>query len=448
MITLLKKLGRKIFSQKTINYYHLATAVLANLIYRFPSRQLRVIGVTGTNGKTTTCHMITAVLEASSRKVGMTTTINFQIGSTRSENNLKMTTVSPFLLQKMLRKMVDAGCQDAVLEVTSIALDQHRLWGIKFHTTVFTNLTHDHLDYHKTMEQYRQSKEALFAEHPVFSIVNCDDPAYTEFAKYPADHLLTYGLTHSSLIAAKKILTRPGGTDFILVVGQRQASLSLPLPGMFNVYNALAAATVGIALEVSIEDIIDGLRSIQPIPGRMEVIEVGQPFTVIVDYAHTPDALQKVYETIKPTVRGKLISVLGATGRRDKTKRPILGALAGKYADFVILTNEDPYDENPGDIIDAVAAGVPRGRPNRGGRMKINKQSEVPFKYKDSGEDIWWWRVVDRGEAIAKALSMARPQDVVLVTGKGAEKVMAVGDKLVPWSDKEVLEKLLEHYRV
>lgn len=447
-MNILKKLGRKVFSQKTINYYHLVTAILANVLYRFPSRQLRVIGVTGTNGKTTTCHMITAVLEASGRKVGMTTTINFQVGESRFENNLKMTTVSPFLLQKMLRQMVDAGCQDAVIEVTSIALDQHRLWAIDFHTTVFTNLTHDHLDYHKTMEQYRLAKEALFASHPVFSVVNSDDPAFQEFAKYPADHLLTYGLKHSSLIAAKKVLTRPGGTDFILVVGQRQAALNLPLPGMFNVYNALAAATVGIGLNISIEDVIEGLRNIRPIPGRMEVIEVGQPFTVIVDYAHTPDALQKVYETIKPTVRGKLISVLGATGRRDKTKRPILGALAGKYADFVILTNEDPYDEDPGDIIDAVAAGVPRGRPNRGGRMKVNKESEVPFKYKDSGEDIWWWRILDRREAIAKALSMARPQDVVLVTGKGAEKVMAVGDKLVPWSDKAVLEELLVKYQV
>ncbi|HUD21020.1 MAG TPA: cyanophycin synthetase, partial [Candidatus Saccharimonadales bacterium] len=168
---------------------------------------------------------------------------------------------------------------------------------------------------------------------------------------------------------------------------------------------------------------------------------------VIVDYAHTPDALQKVYETVKPTVRGKLISVLGATGRRDKTKRPLLGALAGKYADYVFLTNEDPYDEDPQLIIDAVAEGVPRGRPKRG-RYKINKESEIPFKYKDNGEDIWWWRVIDRREAIERALAMARAQDVVLVTGKGAENVMAVGDKLVPWSDRRILEESLQKYQV
>jgi len=443
----IKKIVRKIFSQKTINYYHLVTAVFANIIYGFPSRKLRVIGVTGTNGKTTTCHMITAVLEAAGRKVGMTTTINFQVGENRVENNLKMTTVSPFLLQKMLKDMVRAGCEDAVLEVTSIALDQHRLWGIKFHTAVFTNLTHDHLDYHQNMEQYRQAKEKLFSDYPALSVLNSDDPVSAKLAQYDSGTQLTYGLGQNPLVAAKKVLSRPGGTDFILVVGQKQASLNLPLPGIFNVYNALAAATVGIGLGISIESVVEGLRSIRPIPGRMEVIEVGQPFTVIVDYAHTPDALQKVYETLKPTVRGKLISVLGATGRRDRTKRPILGALAGKYADFVILTDEDPYDEDPGDIIDAVAAGVPRGRPNRGGRMKVNKESEIPFKYKDSGEDIWWWRVLDRKEAIAKALEMARPQDVVLVTGKGAEKVMAVGDKLIPWSDKQVLEELLQKYQ-
>jgi UDP-N-acetylmuramoyl-L-alanyl-D-glutamate--2,6-diaminopimelate ligase len=444
----MKKLIRKIFSQRAVNRYHFVMAVLANVIYRFPSKQLRVIGVTGTNGKTTTCHMITAVLEAAGRKVGMTTTIDFKIGDKLTVNDLKMTTVSPFRLQKMLRQMVDAGCEDAVVEVTSIALDQHRLWGIYFHTAVFTNLTHDHLDYHGSMTEYRLSKEKLFASHPVLSVVNTDDPAGAEFTKYPADYLITYGLNAQSLVAAKKLYARPGGTDFVLVIGQRQATLNLPLPGRFNVYNALAAATVGIGLNVTLDDIITGLRKVTAVPGRMEVIEAGQAFTVIVDYAHTPDALQKVYETIKPTVRGKLISVLGATGRRDKTKRPILGALAGRYADYVFLTNEDPYDEDPQSIIDEVAEGVPRGRPKRG-RYKIKREdTEIPFKYKDNGEDIWWWRVPDRRDAIERALKMARPQDVVLVTGKGAENVMAVGDRLVPWSDRKVLEEILQKYTI
>jgi UDP-N-acetylmuramoyl-L-alanyl-D-glutamate--2,6-diaminopimelate ligase len=156
----------------------------------------------------------------------------------------------------------------------------------------------------------------------------------------------------------------------------------------------------------------------------------------------------KVYETVKPTVRGKMIVVFGATGERDRAKRPILGALAGKYADYVILTTDDPYGEDPHAIIDEVAEGVPRGRPNRGGRLRVNKESEIPIKYKDSGEDIWWWRIPDRKEAIAKALSMARPQDVVLVLGKGAEKVMVTKDGFIPWSDRGVLEELLQRYQV
>lgn len=444
----MKKLLRKIISAKNINRYHLITAMIAAVIYRFPAKQLRVIGVTGTNGKTTTCHMIASILETSGRKVGMTTTISFKINDTIIENTIKMTTANPFVLQKMLRQMVNAGCQDAVVESTSIALDQHRLWGIKFHTVVFTNLTHDHLDYHKTMDNYRKAKELLFSNSPELSVVNSDDPCWSYFYDYPAQQKLTYGLKNPSLVAAKKLYARPAGTDFVLVFGSRQSTINLPLPGEFNVYNALAATTVALGLGIEMEQIVAGLRQVISVPGRMEVIDVGQAFTVIVDYAHTPDALQKVYETIKPTVRGRLISVLGATGRRDTTKRPILGALAGRFADYVFITNEDPYDEDPLTIINNVAEGVPRGRPKKG-RYKIKKENtEVPFKYRDTGEDIWWWRVIDRKEAIIRALDMARPQDVVLVTGKGAEKVMAVGDKLIPWSDKEILIEQLKKYKV
>ncbi len=430
-------------------------AVLANIIYGFPAKKLNVIGITGTNGKTTTAHLVTAVLEAAGKKVGMTTTIDFQIGEKKWENNMKMTTVSPFLLQKLLKQMVKAGCEYAVVEVTSIALDQHRLWGIKFDTVAFTNLTHDHLDYHGNMTDYRMAKEKLFANRPLLSVINADDPSADFFHKYSANRTITYGINNLANVMAKKLYARPGGTDFVLLVGQRQASLSLPLPGQFNVHNALCATAIGLGLGIDMDTIIEGLRSVDAVKGRMEVVDMGQAFTAIVDYAHTPDALQKVYETIKPTVRGKLISVLGATGRRDKTKRPILGALAGKYADYVFITNEDPYDEDPLTIIDEVAEGVPRGKP-RVGRMKVKqaeKDDDVSIKYRETGEDIWWWRVPDRKEAIAKALEKARPQDVVLVTGKGAEKVMAVSDgrggsHLVPFSDREVLEELLVKYQV
>ncbi len=454
---MLKNYIKKIFSQKTINKWHLVNAVLASYWYGQPSKKLRLIGVTGTNGKTTTAHLITAVLESASRKVGMTTTVDFKIDGQLVENNLKMTTVNPWLLQKLLKQMVSAGCDDAVIEVTSIALDQHRLWGLKWHTVVFTNLTHDHLDYHGNMTAYRQAKEELFAGRPALSVVNVDDPAGIEFEKYSANQTVTYGVKNSASVMAKKLYQRPGGTDFVLLVGGRQASINLPLPGEFNVYNALAAASVGLGLGIPLETVIMGLRSVQPVPGRMEVVDMGQGFTVIVDYAHTPDALQKVYETVKPTVRGKLIVVFGATGRRDKAKRPIMGALAGRFADYAILTSDDSYDEDPHTIIDEVAAGVPRGRPKKG-RYKVKhageEEGDLTIKYKETGEDLWWWRIPDRREAIAKALSMARPQDAVLVLGKGAEKVMVVGDphsskgyKFIPWSDRQVLEELLIKYQ-
>ncbi|QQG49733.1 MAG: UDP-N-acetylmuramoyl-L-alanyl-D-glutamate--2,6-diaminopimelate ligase [Candidatus Berkelbacteria bacterium] len=450
-----KRALRRLAPDWLINFYHLSRGVLACYYYGNPSKSLRVIGVTGTNGKTTTCHLITSVLEADGRKVGMATTVSFKIGRELTENNLKMTTASPFLIQKLLRDMVKAGIKDVVLEVTSIGLVQHRLWGINFQTAVFTNLTHDHLDYHGSMERYRRAKEQLFSRRPTLSVINVDDPAAEHFIRHTANKTLTYSVKNRADLMAKKIYARPGGTDFVLLAGSRQATINLPLPGTFNVYNALAAAAVGLGLEVPLERVVDGLRQVQPVPGRMEVIEAGQAFTAIVDYAHTPDAMLKVYETVKPTVRGKLIVVFGATGRRDKAKRPILGALAGKFADYVVLTTDDPYDEDPHAIIDEVAEGVPRGRPRRGGRPRINRESEIPIKYKDSGEDIWWWRLPDRREAIAKACELARPQDVILVLGKGAEKVMVVGDpksstgyKFIPWSDRQVLEELLVKYQI
>ncbi|MEK7548705.1 MAG: UDP-N-acetylmuramoyl-L-alanyl-D-glutamate--2,6-diaminopimelate ligase, partial [Patescibacteria group bacterium] len=422
MLKSIKAKVRKFLPNWLVDLYHLVLAVAAAVIYRFPSRRLRVIGVTGTNGKTTTCHLVTAILEAAGRRVGMTTTISYQINSLKVPHNLKMTTYSPFALQRLLRRMVNQDCQDAVLEVTSIGLDQHRLWGINFYGAVFTNLTHDHLDYNQTMDSYRKAKGKMFAQKPYLSVINADDPAADYFLGFGANRTLTYGINEPSDILAKKIYPKSGGTDFVLLYGGRQATVNLPLPGVFNVYNVLAAAAVGFGLGISPEVIIHTLNHAQAVPGRMELVEAGQSFVVIVDYAHSPDALQKVYETIKPTVRGRLISVLGAAGERDRAKRPILGALAGRYADLVIVTDEDPYSEDPQAIIDQVAAGVPRGRPRRG-RYKINRQSQVPYKYKDTGENEWWWRILDRRGALERAVEMARPQDVLLVTGKGAEQV-------------------------
>ena len=290
-----------------INLYHLGRGILAATIYGFPAKKLRVIGVTGTNGKTTTCHLIAYILEQTGRKVGMATTIDYKLGGSLIEHKLKMTTYPPFLLQKLLKQMVQAGCQDAIIEVTSIGLDQHRLWGIPFQVAVFTNLTHDHLDYHGSMERYRLAKEELFAHRPQLSVINIDDPSAEHFMKHTANRTITYSLKSNADLVGKKVFPRSGGTDFVLLARGRQASISIPLPGEFNVANALAAAGVGLGLGLSLEEVVEGLRVAKPVAGRMEVVDCGQAFTAIVDYAHTPDALQKVYETIKPSVHGKLI---------------------------------------------------------------------------------------------------------------------------------------------
>jgi len=447
MFRAIKRLLRKISPTWLVDFYHFTQAVIAALLNRFPAKRLKVIGVTGTDGKTTTCHLIDTILSANNARVGRITTIDWKIGEQVFENNYKMTTPSPFLIQRLLRKMVEAGCEWAVVEVTSIGLSQHRLWGIPFYGAVYTNLTHDHLDYHQSMEAYRLAKEKLFQGRPFLSIINADDPASSHFLKHPANRTLTYALKDQADLTAKKLYQRPSGIDFVLLYRGRQATINLPLLGEFNVYNALAAAATALGLNYSLPAVVGGLRLAKPVPGRMEVIDEGQAFSVIVDYAHTPDALQKVYETLRPAVRGRLIAVLGATGERDKAKRPIMGAIAGRLADFVIVTNEDPYREDPEAIINQVAEGVARGRPKKG-RYKLNRESDVTLKYKDTGEGVWWWRILDRRAAIAKALEMARPQDTVVVTGKGAEKVMAVGDKLVPYSDRAVLEELLQKYRV
>jgi len=427
----IKSYLRKHLPYSFILWTHKVRAILANLIYGFPAKRLKIIGVTGTNGKTTTCNLIAKILEKAGYKVGLLTTINFKIGEKEWENLTKMTTISPFLLQKTLKQMADAKCQYVVLETTSHAIMQYRVWGIKFWGAVLTNITHEHLDYHKTFEDYQKTKLQLFSQKPQLAIINGDDKSAQLFIDQSAGKLLTYGIEKRSDIMAKKIMLEPSGSLFTAVTPTSQISLNLKLPGKFNIYNTLAALSVGVALNVDPWQMKKALEEVEAIPGRMEKVDVGQKFLVIVDYAHTPDALQNIFETLQIGKKGKIISVLGACGDRDKTKRPILGALAGRYADYVIVTNEDPYTEDPWKIIQEVAAGVPRGADRRTPKI----------------EGTNFWKLLDRGEAIAKALSLAEYRDIVLITGKGAEKWMVVGEKKVPWSDQETVKKILTQRR-
>ena len=429
----MKDFFRKILHQSIILWSHKLRAIIAAVIYRFPAKNIRVIMVTGTNGKTTTCHMIAKILEAANYKVAMATTINFKIGQRSWKNMTKMTVVSPFALQKFIRDAVRGNCHWLVLETTSHAIAQFRIWSIKPKIAVLTNITHDHLDYHKTYEEYRDTKAKIF-EVAETSIINMDDKSASYFRSLNLPKIITYGTESPGNgrpakpdLLAKKIILEPTGSLFTVVMPEGQVAVNLKLPGKFNIYNALAALAVAYEFKMNLELAREALESIENIPGRMEKVEMGQSFAVIIDYAHTPDALEKIYSTMELSKKGRLIVVFGATGDRDRSKRPIMGALAGRFADICIVTNEDPYTEDPIKIIEAVARGVPRGAD--------------PEHPKIEGENFF--KILDRRAAIEKAFELAHKNDIVLIAGKGAEDWMVVDHEKIPWSDKKIAKEIL-----
>lgn len=406
---------------------HGLRAVVASMSYRFPARGMTVIAVTGTNGKTTTANMIAQILEAANEKVAMLTTVTLRIAGRSIPNETKMTTISPFALQQFIAKARDAGAKFLVLETTSHAIKQHRIWGIPIDMAVLTNVTHDHLDYHATFKEYRATKAKIFRTAR-FAIINRDDPNAPVFEKAARGTKLSYGQASRAEVMARKLFRQTGSTMFTLIAPIGQVVIDLPLPGLFNVSNALAAAAAVIPYGVPLAVVKKTLERFEAVSGRMEVLPLGQPFTVLVDYAHTPDAFEKIYAALKGGYKGRLIHVFGATGDRDKTKRPILGALAGRNADIVIVTNEDPYTEDPQEIIDQVAQGVTRGaRKHNPKRMGEN-----------------FFVIADRREAVRRALTMAKRNDLVLLTGKGHERVMVVGTTMVPYSEQEVVSQELK----
>lgn len=430
----MKSYLKTILPESFILWTHYVRGFLAATYYNYPGKKLKIIGVTGTNGKTTTCNMIARILERANYRVGMATTINFKIDKDEWVNKTKMTTMSPFALQKFLADCIKAGCHWVILETSSHAIAQYRNFGVDYQIAVLTNITHDHLDFHKTFDRYRDTKAQLFNTGKTINILNHDDKSIEHFGKFPARDIITYGTespehqrTGRPDILAKKIILESTGSLFNVITPRSQVSIDLKLPGKFNIYNALAALCVADALKIHLDVVKGALEAMELVPGRMEKVDQGQSFAVIIDYAHTPDALEKVFQTLTMAKKARIISVLGSCGDRDKTKRPILGALAGKFADIVIVTNEDPYTEDPVKIIEEVAGGVPRGA--------------TPSKQKISGENFF--KILDRKEAIEKAIAMAYKDDIVLITGKGAEECMVVGPEKIPWSDRKIARDAL-----
>ncbi|MBU1092611.1 UDP-N-acetylmuramoyl-L-alanyl-D-glutamate--2,6-diaminopimelate ligase [Patescibacteria group bacterium] len=441
MIKIIKKILRPVLYSMPWLYdiYHHSQGMLAATLYGFPTMKMRVIGITGTNGKTTTANILAHILETSGAKVGMATTVNVWTGTKKWINETKMTTLSPFALQGLLRQMANNKCRYALVETTSHALAQHRTWGIFYDMAIFTNITHDHLDYHKTFENYRTAKAKLFREladslrkpgMPKISVVNISDPNSEHFIKYPADQKYLYGIdllttpaTPDITIYANNVHEGRQHTYFTLNTPKGSIDIKLRLLGKFNIYNTLAAASAAYALDIDIQTIQQGIESLWQVPGRMEYVPNDKNLDIIIDYAHTPDGFQKVFEALRPLARGKIIAVFGAAGDRDKTKRPILGQIASQFADEIILTEEDPGSENPGTIINQIMTGIDTTKFASGKNMHI---------------------ILDRKSAVQRALTHAKPNDTILLLAMGAQTVLARKDKKIPYSEREVVQQILK----
>jgi len=391
-----------------LKIYHYKLALLGAVFFGFPgkSKSLKIIGVTGTSGKSTTVDYICRILEEAGNKVASISSIRFKVADKEWENKYKMTMPGRFVIQRFLKQAKDAGCNYVVLEVTSEGIKQSRHRFITFDTAVFTNLTPEHIESHGGFENYRREKLKLFKITKNIHVINADDKNAKYFLDIPAIKKVRFGIKDVSNIKTEN------GISF----GTKGKEFNLNSIGDFNIYNALAAICVGQEYGVSLDICKKALEKAKGIAGRMEVIATS-PFLTIVDYAHTPEQLEAVYKTFKDE---PLICVLGSCGGgRDKWKRPVLGEIAKKYCKEIIITNEDPYDENPEDIINQVAETV-------GPKAK---------------------KILDRKEAIKTAINLAKPNDIVIITGKGSEPWMCLKNgKKIPWDDRKIAKEALQNY--
>lgn len=424
---------------KLVIPYHVLRADLAAHEYGFPGKKMRVIGVTGTNGKTSTCFLIWKMLNAAGHKTGLMTTVAW--GVDKLEKQIEhMTTVDAKTLNYRMKKIADAGAEFLVLEVTSHALAQHRTFGVPIEIAVMTNVTHEHLDYHKTFENYRDAKRRLF-KMAKYGVINEDDKSWSYFAKDVKEYI-TYGI-NSGILRAKDVRLGAQGVEYSVdgeasvgdkhiaddkhVSGDINSSgdmlrIKTKIPGEFTVYNSLAAVAVGLKLGLSKEQILQGILALDSVEGRMNRVDLGQNFEVIVDYAHTPDAFLKVYESVVPGKKGRIISLFGGAGRRDESTRGERGEIAAKNSDIVIITEDDSRDENPAEIAEEFVRGAEQAGFLRGKNLLVE---------------------LNREKAIQMAVDLAKKDDIVLILGKGHEKTILRATGAVPFEDLKVTEKAL-----
>lgn len=401
------------------NARHALANIAANF-YGHPAQALQLAGITGTNGKTTTSFLLDSILRAAGHSTGLFGTIAYR--TPLGEQEARQTTPESLELERFFAEVRDAGGTHATLEVSSHALAMDRVWGLPFAVAVFTNLTRDHLDFHKTMEEYFAAKRRLFegcgGPAPRFGIVNADDPRAAELAGL-AGETWTYGLSAEADISTKKFSLSFAGLEFTAQTPAGRIEAVSPLVGRINVYNLLAAIGAGLALSVDCAAIEAGIRSCTHVPGRFERVEAGQPFLVVVDYAHTDDALRNLLKTARELVRdGRIITLFGCGGERDRTKRPLMGEAAGAMSDRVVLTSDNPRHEDPLNIINDAVIGLQRTQ----GNYVIEP---------------------DRERAIEMALDMARPGDIVLLAGKGHETYQVLNDRTIEFSDGQQARRVL-----
>jgi UDP-N-acetylmuramoyl-L-alanyl-D-glutamate--2,6-diaminopimelate ligase len=398
-----------------------ALADAADAWFARPSERLQVIGITGTDGKTTTSFLAVELLRAGGRRPGLIGTVAVDIGDERMPNEDRNTTPESLELQGLLAQMVAAGNESVVMEATSHGLALERTRNCRFDVGVVTSVTSEHLEFHGSLEAYRSAKARLVQEAPT-AILNTDDDAYAFFRERARDRVLTYGIDADADLRATELVADVFGSRFTLVAPDWSGEVSTPMPGRFNVSNALAALAIahveGVAWPVAVE----ALARTAGVPGRMERIDAGQPFAVVVDYAHTADSLGKVLRMLRPVTHGRLIAVFGSAGERDPTKRPAMGQVGAELADLTVVTDEDPRLEDPRAINEAIADGARAAGAVDGESLMV---------------------IDDRREAISHAIGLAREGDVVLLAGKGHETSIFYGGAKLPWDDREVARDAL-----
>jgi UDP-N-acetylmuramoyl-L-alanyl-D-glutamate--2,6-diaminopimelate ligase len=407
-----------------------ALAKVAAAFYGNPASHLRVIGVTGTDGKTTTCHLIDAVLEEAGHQTGLLGTVDFKIGNQWQPNDSRLTTPGALEVQRLLASISQRGADYAILESTSHGLELRRLDCCAYDIAVLTNLTPDHLDQHGTFEAYRAAKARLFEmlsdpteKHAArYAVLNLDDSNYGYFRDHSGAPVISYGMSPDADVRATAVEPGPAATRFTVRAGGEQFGIELPMPGLFNVSNALAAIAAALQENIAPDTIARALSRFAGVPGRMQRIDCGQPFGVIVDYAHTGDALQKVLTTLRPGVNGRIIAVFGSAGERGHSRRSGMAAASAELADLTILTDEDPRSEDPASIVEEMATTL----------RAAGRQESVDFLC-----------ILDRQLAIDEAVRRAEPDDLVLIAGKGHEQSIEVGGRKLPWDDRAAVRRAL-----